>query len=77
MPVTAADLPAEPLIPAAGRNLYGLSIHPVTGRIYVSDVKDYVRDGAAFQYTVTGEMVKEYPTGRIPGSFCFSQTAAR
>lgn len=77
MPVTAADLPAEPLIPAAGRNLYGLSIHPVTGRIYVSDVKDYVRDGAAFQYTVTGEKVKEYPTGRIPGSFCFSQTAAR
>jgi DNA-binding beta-propeller fold protein YncE len=77
MPVTSAALPVTPLVSADGRLLYGLDIHPVTGKIYVSDAKDYVQNGTACQYTVTGTLVREYPTGRIPGAFCFSETSAK
>ncbi|MDP1623806.1 MAG: hypothetical protein Q8M08_15880 [Bacteroidales bacterium] len=77
MPVTSNALPAQPLINPDGRLFYGLNIHPVTGRIYVSDAKDYVQNGAAYQYTVTGNLVKQYTTGRIPGSFCFTRNSAK
>ncbi|MFZ4523296.1 MAG: YncE family protein [Bacteroidales bacterium] len=77
MPVTSTSLPAKPLVSQDGRLLYGLNIHPVTGRIYVSDAKDYVQNGTAYQYTVTGNLVKQYNTGRIPGSFCFTQGSSK
>jgi len=77
MPVTSVALPVEPLVSADGRLLYGLDVHPVTGKIYVSDAKDYVQNGTACQYTVTGILVREYPAGRIPGSFCFSESSAK
>ena len=73
MPVTATTLPSQPLIQSEGRLLYGLDIHPRTGRIYVTDAKDYVQNGSAYQYTVSGTLVREYTAGRIPGSFCFTQ----
>jgi hypothetical protein len=77
MPVTSAALPAQPLIKADGRLLYGLNIHPTTGRIYVSDAKDYVQNGAAYQYNVQGTLIKQYITGRIPGSFCFTKNSIK
>jgi hypothetical protein len=77
MPVTAAELPTQPLISADGRHFYGLNVHPVTGRIYISDARDYVQNGAAYQYTVHGTLVREYVAGRIPGSFCFTGTSLK
>jgi hypothetical protein len=77
MPVTSAALPDQPLINPDGRLFYGLNIHPTTGRIYVSDAKDYVQNGTAYQYTVQGSLVKQYTTGRIPGSFCFTQNSTK
>ncbi|MCX6307093.1 MAG: YncE family protein [Bacteroidetes bacterium] len=77
MPVTSAALPAQPLIRPEGRLFYGLNIHPATGRIYVSDAKDYVQNGTAYQYDVTGSLVKSYTTGRIPGSFCFTKNSTK
>lgn len=71
MPVNASNLPEQPLIAADGRLLYGLNIHPVTGNIFVSDAKDYVQSGTAYQYNPKGLLIKEYQAGRIPGSFCF------
>jgi len=72
IPVTAAALPEKPLIASEGRLFYGLAIHPNTGNIYVSDAKDYVQNGTAYQYNVSGKLVRQYVTGRIPGSFCFT-----
>lgn len=77
MPVTANALPDQPLISTDGRLFYGLNIHPVTGRIYVSDAKDYVQNGVAYQYTVRGQLIRQYSTGRIPGSFCFTPNSTK
>ncbi|MCX6265849.1 MAG: YncE family protein [Bacteroidetes bacterium] len=77
MPVISAALPTTPLIKSEGRLFYGLNIHPATGRIYVSDAKDYVQNGTAYQYSVTGKLITQYTTGRIPGSFCFTQNITK
>ena len=75
MPVASAVLPDKPVINPDGRLFYGLNIHPTTGRIYVSDAKDYVQNGTAYQYSVSGTLIKQYSTGRIPGSFCFTENS--
>lgn len=77
IPVTAAALPEKPLIASEGRLFYGLAIHPNTGNIYVSDAKDYVQNGTAYQYNVSGKLVRQYVTGRIPGSFCFTTSSTK
>jgi hypothetical protein len=75
MPVNAVDLPERPMIAQDGRRLYGLDVHPTTGRIYVSDAVDYVQNGTAYQYDVQGNLLKQYITGRIPGSFWFTKNS--
>jgi len=77
MPVLSQTLPGQALINDDGRLFYGLNINPVSGYIYVSDAKDYVQNGTAFQYTVHGNLITHYATGRIPGSFCFTRGAIR
>lgn len=73
MPVTASDIPSQPLITSNGRVFYGLSIHPSNGTVYVSDVLDYVQDGTIYQYSSSkGTMINSYKVGRIPSYFCFS-----
>jgi hypothetical protein len=73
MPVNSATLPAQPFIPADGRLFYGLGISP-SGNIFVSDAIDYVQDGYVYQYNQsTGQLIKSYRAGRIPGFFCFSE----
>lgn len=74
MPVSSLSLPSKPLIPGNGHLFYGLDIHPKTGQIYVSDAVDYVQNGKAYQFSPkNGLLIHEYTTGRIPGSFCFTQ----
>jgi hypothetical protein len=75
MPIHSVDLPERPLIAQDGRRLYGLNIQPTTGRIYVSDAIDYVQNGTAYQYDVHGNLLKQYSTGRIPGSFWFTKNS--
>jgi len=77
MPVTASELPSQPLIASDGRLFYGLAIDPNTGHIFVSDAKDYVQNGTAYEYSVNGTMIRQYTTGRIPGSFCFTKNSIR
>lgn len=73
MPVTSVELPSEPLIPADGHLFYGLAIHPKTGSIFVSDAIDYVQNGVVYQFSPkTGQQIKSFNAGRIPGSFCFT-----
>jgi hypothetical protein len=77
MPVTSTALPGQALINADGRHFYGLNVHPTTGRIYVTDAKDYVQNGTAYQYSVHGNLIRQYTTGRIPGSFCFTENSIK
>ena len=73
MPVSSLSLPAQAFVTGDGHLFYGLDIHPKTGNIFVSDAVDYVQNGKAYQYSPKdGQLIHEYSTGRIPGSFCFS-----
>ena len=72
MPVAMTSIPASPLIPANGHNYYGLGIHPVSGNIFATDVKDYAQEGTIYQYNqISGSLIKTYQAGIIPGTFCF------
>ena len=77
MSVQSTSIPSKPLIPADGRNFYGLDIHPNTGNVYVTDAKDYVQNGTAYQYNSRGQLIRQYSAGRIPGSFCFTRGSAK
>lgn len=72
MPILSKGVPAFPLINPNGRLFYGLTIHPVTGTILVSDALDYVQNGVVYQYSPSGTLIGQYNVGRIPGSFCFT-----
>jgi len=71
MPVDAAELPSEPLIPEGIRLFYGLGIDPENSDIYVSDAIDYVQKGLVFRYTASGEKKDSIKVDIIPGAFCF------
>lgn len=77
MPVASVVLPEQPLINSAGRLLYGLDIHPVTGNLFISDAVDYVQNGMVYQYKSNGTLISNYKAGRIPGSFCFTKNSAK
>ncbi len=78
MPVSAGELPAEPLIPANGHLFYGLAIHPETGQVYVSDAVNYVQSGYIFKCSqANGQVLHTYKAGRIPGSFCFTPSSQK
>jgi hypothetical protein len=75
MPVSASSLPSQPIISSSGHLFYGLAINPFDGTIYSTDAVDYVQNGWAYQFNQnSGALLKSYPAGRIPGSFCFVKT---
>jgi YVTN family beta-propeller protein len=67
----AAAFPASPLIPSAGRNLYGLGVDPASGTLYVSDAVDYVQRGVVYRYAPDGAELGHFLAGRIPNGFAF------
>lgn len=73
MPANANELPFTALIPSGGHLFYGLSVHPQTGQIYVSDAVNYVQSGKVFRCSQSnGAILSSYTVGRIPGAFCFT-----
>jgi len=70
MSINDRKLPEQPHIQAQGRVFYGLYIHPVTGRIWVSDAKDYVQQGTVFIYTAEAALHGQFQAGIIPSAFC-------
>lgn len=78
MPVSSTTIPSSPFIPADQHLFYGLDIQPSNGNIFVSDAKDYVQNGTVYQYNqLTGSLLRTFPAGRIPGSFCFTSESKK
>lgn len=71
MPIDAAAVPTGRLVPAEGRNFYGLGVDPATGDIYVADAVDFTRRGAVWRYRPDGALVDSFEAGLIPGAFAF------
>jgi hypothetical protein len=78
MPVSSTTIPTSPFIPADQHLFYGLAIQPSNGNIFVSDAKDYIQNGVVYQYNqITGSLLRTFPAGRIPGSFCFTSASKK
>lgn len=50
---------------------YGISIHPDTGDIYITDAKNYVSSGVLHCYSKGGKHKWSVRTGDIPAHMCF------
>ena len=50
---------------------YGISIHPDTGDIYITDAKNYVSSGVLHCYSKDGKHKWSVRTGDIPAHMCF------
>jgi DNA-binding beta-propeller fold protein YncE len=73
MAVSDNSLPSQPMIPSDGHLFYGLGVNPGNGNLFVSDAVDYAQNGWVYQFNQsTGNLIKAFRAGRIPGSFCFS-----
>ena len=71
MPIAAAELPQNPLIPEDGGLFYGLGVDPFSDEIYVTDAIDFVQRGAILRYDLEGNLLHEFRAGIIPGRFYF------
>ncbi|MDO4319317.1 MAG: YncE family protein [Bacteroidales bacterium] len=71
MPVTADELPSEPLIPAIGTIYYGLTVDPSSGDIYVADAIDYQQQGVVYRFSPDGELRGRFYVGITPRAFCW------
>jgi DNA-binding beta-propeller fold protein YncE len=71
LPVSADTLPSSPLIPSAGRYLYGLGIEPGSGVIYVSDAVDFTQKGSVFRYKSNGALINTFKAEIAPSGFLF------
>ena len=50
---------------------YALDINPINEEVYVSDAIDYVQNGIIFRYSSSGDLINQFNSGVIPGSFLF------
>ena len=67
IPVTATQLPAEPLVPSGGRLFYRLTVSPYRGMICVTDAIDYQQKGDLLIYNNKGILLDTEQAGIIPG----------
>lgn len=72
MEIESNSLPGSAWYAAGSANLYGLDINPITGKVWVSDAKDYVQSGKLFRLNpVNANVEASFDTGIIPGSVAF------
>jgi hypothetical protein len=71
MSISASELPSGDFIPALGRNLYKIGIHPVSGDIFITDAADYQQKGYLLRYKSDGGFIGSYQAGIIPGTISF------
>jgi DNA-binding beta-propeller fold protein YncE len=71
MNIADENLPAQPLIPANGKQLYGLGIDPRNGDIYLGDAVDHIQNGAVYRYKPDGTYLQTIDAGNSPMDFLF------
>lgn len=69
--INEENLNSSVFITQANQLFYGLSLDSVTGKIYISDVVDYVSNGTIYIYSQSGKLLNSYKAGVNPGEFCF------
>nr|WP_319398362.1 YncE family protein [uncultured Carboxylicivirga sp.] len=62
------QFPATPLI---DKVFYGMDIHPVSGNLWVCHNLNYTNPSKIEEYSVDGELVKQYTVGVTPNSVAF------
>ena len=77
MGIDENHLPVRPFIQAPrdskGRRhkLYGLSVDPRNGDLYVADAVDYAQSGVIYRYSTFGKLLDNFRVGINPNSFAF------
>ena len=72
MPISAADLPDQPLIAPETHLFNSLAVHPKTSEIFVADAIDYQQKGLVLRYRADGTFIAEYRAGIVPGRMVFA-----
>lgn len=72
MPISAADLPDQPLIAPETHLFNSLAVHPKTSEIFVADAIDYQQKGLVLHYRADGTFIAEYRAGIVPGRMVFA-----
>lgn len=63
------EMITEPIISAAGKLFYGLSVHD--DKIYIADANNYVQKGTVWIYDLQNNLFDEWEVGMIPSEFDF------
>ena len=63
--------PQQQIIPANGRNFYGIRVHPTSNKIVLTDATNFSSDGKACLYSTSGQLLGSWTTGINPGWVCF------
>lgn len=77
MAINESHLPVRPFIQAPrdskGRRhkLYGLSVDPRSGDLYVADAVDYAQSGVIYRYSSSGHLLDTFRVGINPNGFAF------
>lgn len=76
-------LPKRPFITAPvdsdgkRHKLYGVSVNPYNGDIYVADAVDYKQSGTIYRYSSQGILLDQFRVGIIPNSFAFTDKSSQ
>ena len=78
MPVSSTVLPTVPLFSVEEQDVYGVyGMQIIDDKLYIADAADYVSNGGAYVYNLSGAPVADYTVGLIPNGFYKSpQTSA-
>lgn len=66
------SFPVSPIIPANGRDIYGIGINPTNGNIYVGESGNFVQKGTVTIYTDQGVELSSFQAGVGVNGFYFN-----